>query len=236
MKIFRLLFVGFLFVSVISALAANRAVVPVPRTNDTNWVSLHESFVKETQKGGIDILFMGDSITDRWRTKGLKVWNKYYAPRHAANYGIGGDHTQNVLWRIENGELGEHLKPKVVVLMIGTNNSNSDPADSISEAVEKIIGAIRAKSPASKILLLAIFPRNTPGDKPEQTDKIKRVNARIAKLDDGKTVRFLNINDKFLGADGKVHKDVMPDFLHLNEKGYQIWAESMESTLAELLK
>ncbi len=218
-----------------SAPAENPAIIPVTRPGVTNWISRHEGFVKLAQQGGVDLLFMGDSITDNWRSRGSNVWNQYYAPRHAANFGIGGDRTQHVLWRIDHGEL-DGLKPKVIVLMIGTNNSNSDSPDQITEGVEKIVTEMREKCPASKILLLAIFPRNKPKDKPGQMDEINQVNINLARLDDGKTVHFLNLNGKFLGTDGKVHADIMPDFLHPNQKGYQIWAEAMEPTLAEMMK
>lgn len=218
-----------------TALAENPAIVPVTRPNVANWMSRHEGFVKQAQQGGIDVLFMGDSITDNWRTRGSNVWKQYYAPLHAANFGIGGDRTQHVLWRIDHGEL-DGISPKVIVLMIGTNNSKSDSADDITAAVEKIVEEMREKCPKSKILLLAIFPRNKPVDKPGQMDTINQVNANIAKLDDGKMIRYLNINDKFLGPDGKVHADIMPDFLHPNQKGYEIWARAMQPTLSEMLK
>jgi lysophospholipase L1-like esterase len=215
--------------------AGNPAIQPATRSNPTNWMSRHEGFVELAKKGGVDLLFLGDSITDNWRKAGKAVWDKSYGSRNAANFGIGGDRTQHVLWRIENGEL-VGIKPKVVVLMIGTNNSNSDSGDQIAEGVEKIVQVIHAKLPASKVLLLAIFPRNKPADKPEQLEHIKQANARIAKLDNGKTVRFVDLNSKFLGADGKVPADIMPDFLHPNEKGYEIWAEAMEPALAAMLR
>jgi lysophospholipase L1-like esterase len=218
-----------------AALAENPAIVPVTRPNVTNWISRHEGFVKLAKRGDIEILFMGDSITDNWRNRGSNVWNKAYAPRHAANFGIGGDRTQHVLWRIEHGEL-DGISPKVIVLMIGTNNSNSDSPDDVAEGVEKIVAEMRGRCPNSKILLLAIFPRNKPADKPNQMEKINQINERISKLNDGKTIRFLNINDKFVAADGKVHEDIMPDFLHPNQKGYQIWVDAMEPTLSAMLK
>src|SRR4051812_25814013 len=218
-----------------TAPAKNPAIIPVTRPTVTNWLSRHEGFVKQAEGGGIDLLFMGDSITDNWRSKGKNVWDKFYGPRHAANFGIGGDRTQHVIWRIENGEL-DGIDPKVIVLMIGTNNSNTDAADQISEGVEKIVSETRTKCPKSKILLLAIFPRNKPDAKPEQMETIHKVNARIAKLDDGKMITFLDINKGFLGDDGKVPADIMPDFLHPNEHGYEIWADAMEPTLAAMLK
>jgi lysophospholipase L1-like esterase len=213
----------------------NPAIIPVTRGNPTNWLARHEGFVKQAQAGGIDLLFMGDSITDFWRSRGKNVWEKVYGSRHAANFGISGDRTQHVLWRIEHGEL-EGISPKVIVLMIGTNNSNTDSADQISEGVEKIVADMREKCPKSKILLLAIFPRGKPDAAPKLMDTINAVNKRIAKLDDGKMITFLDINKAFLGEDGKLHADVMPDFLHPNEHGYQLWADAMEPTLAKMLQ
>src|SRR5437762_6002371 len=113
------------------AFADSTATTPAPRSNPGNWTKRHEGFVAETQHGGIDLLFVGDSITDFWRRSGSNVWEKYYTPRHAANFGISGDRTEHVLWRIEHGEL-DGLHPKVVVLMIGTNNSNSNSPEDIS--------------------------------------------------------------------------------------------------------
>ncbi len=217
------------------AALANPATTPATRSNPTNWLARHEGFVKQAKAGGIDLLFMGDSITDNWRSRGKNVWEKVYGSRHAANFGIGGDRTQHVIWRIENGEL-DGINPKVIVLMIGTNNSNSDSPEQISEGVEKIVAEMRQKCPTSKILLLAIFPRNKPADTAKQLETNRQVNERIAKLDDGKMVTFLDINHVFLGDDGKVHADIMPDFLHPNEYGYQLWADAMEPTLDKLSK
>ena len=209
----------------------NPATKPVPR--DANWLKRHEGFVALAKKGGVDVLFLGDSITDAWRTYnektqrgGLRVWQKHFEPLKAANFGIGGDRTQHVLWRIQNGEL-DGIQPKVVVLMIGTNNSGSDSAEQIAAGIEAIVQEIRKRSPSTKILLLAIFPR---GEKPNpQRDKITQVNALIAKLDDGKTVRFLDIGKRFLRDDGTIPPEIMYDYLHLTEKGYEIWAEAIRA-------
>jgi lysophospholipase L1-like esterase len=211
------------------------ACVPATRSNPANWTSRHEKFVAQAKRGDVDILFMGDSITDNWRSKGSNVWDAVYAPRQAANFGIGGDRTQHVLWRIENGEL-DGIHPKVTVLMIGTNNSKSDSPDDIARAIGLIIDVIHSKIPDTKILLLAIFPRNRPSDTPEMLETIHTVNEKIAGYDNGSTVKFLDINAKFLGPDGKVHADVMADFLHPTEKGYKIWAAAMEPTLDEMMK
>lgn len=221
--------------SATSAHVLDAAMVPATRDNPKNWMARHEKFVAQASRGGVDILFLGDSITDFWRNRGSNVWNQYYAPRHAANFGISGDRTQHVLWRIENGELNG-IHPKVTVLMIGTNNSKSDSASDIAGAIGLILDVIHSKLPHTKVLLLAIFPRNTPKDSPQSLETIREVNQQIAAYDNGSTVRFLDIGAHFLGPDGKVHKDVMADFLHPTAKGYKIWATAMEPTLDEMLK
>jgi lysophospholipase L1-like esterase len=217
----------------------NTATNPVPR--DVKWMARHEGFVQEAQQGGVDILFLGDSITDGWRNRGSNVWNKYYAPRHAANFGVGGDRTQHVLWRIDHGELNG-IHPKVVVLMIGTNNTGKEPdhktpRNTVPETiagVTAVVHDIRSKLPDSKLLLLAIFPRGEL-DNPQRA-QVALVNTVIAKLDDGKMVKFLDIGAKFLAADGTLPRTVMPDLLHPNAQGYQIWADAMEPALDEMLK
>ena len=185
-------------------------------------------------------MFIGDSITDGWRNRDLQVWTKSYAPRHALNLGIGGDRTQHVLWRIQRGEL-DGLKPKAVVLMIGTNNTGKErdgsPRNSTAEViagVKAVVKQIRAKLPKSKLLLLAIFPRGAANG-PERA-QIKEINAAIAKLDDGQMIRFLDIGKVFLAEDGSIPKTIMPDLLHPNEQGYQLWADAIEPALAAMLK
>jgi lysophospholipase L1-like esterase len=197
--------------------------------------------VAQAKQGGIDVLFMGDSITDFWRNRGSNVWNQYYAPMHAANFGISGDRTQHVLWRMDNGEL-DGIHPKVVVLMIGTNNTGKErdkktPRNSVPEAIEgvqAVVADIRTRLPDSKILLLGIFPRGTLDD--PQRAQVALINTVICKLDDGKMVKFLDIGSKFLDADGTLPKTVMPDLLHPNAHGYQIWADAMNPTLEAMLK
>jgi lysophospholipase L1-like esterase len=226
-----------------AALAENTAVIPVPRTTvPTNWMAMHESFVQQAKRGGIDLLFLGDSITAGWQwgNGGLNIWNKVYAPRHAAEFGIGWDRTQNVLWRITHGEL-DGLKPKIVVLLIGTNNCGNEDdgkprntTPEIIEGVTAIVREIRARLPDSKILLFGIFPR---GEKTDPVrEQVKAVNAGLAKLDDGKTVKFMDIGSKLLAPDGTLSRDIMPDLLHPNEKGYQIWSDAMEGALGQMLK
>jgi len=200
------------------------------------FIKSHENFVKIAKEGKMQLLFLGDSITEGWRGK-KAIWEKAFGAYSPANFGISGDRTQHVLWRIENGEL-DGIKLKAAVLMIGTNNSGTDPAEGIAKGVTKIVETIRAKTPNTKILLLAVFPR---GDKPDGKqgggyEKLKQVNAIIAKLDDGKHVFFLDIGEKFVNGGDPISKEVMPDFLHLSEKGYQIWADAISPKLKELMK
>jgi lysophospholipase L1-like esterase len=221
--------------------AENPATRPEPRMRlmpDPGWLKRHEGFVEVAKKGGVELLFLGDSITDAWggtgRTggNGAKIFAKEFEPLGAANFGIGGDRTQHVLWRLQNGEL-DGIQPKALMLMIGTNNMGSDSAEQIAEGVTAIVKEIQKRSPKTKVLLLGIFPR---GEKPGPgREKIKQTNAIIAKLDDGKTVKYLDIGDKFLQPDGTLSKDVMYDFLHLTEKGYQIWADAVKAPLLEML-
>jgi beta-glucosidase len=203
-------------------------VVPAPREGPP--AELHEKFVERARRGTVDLLFLGDSITQGWNDN--DVWSRFYGPRNAANFGIGGDRTQHVLWRIQNGELGG-IEPKVVVLMIGTNNASSGTPGEIADGVTAIVGELRRRLPRAKILLLGVFPRDP---KPSaRRDKLSSVNARIAKLDDGSHVKFLDIGKAFLSDDGTISRELMPDYLHLSHKGYRIWAEAMEPTLWSML-
>ena len=205
---------------------------------NAGFIASHERFVKTAQEGKAQLVFLGDSITAGWGGK-KDIWEKAFGKYQPANFGIGGDRTQHVLWRIQNGEL-DGIKPKACVVMIGTNNSGSDPAEGIAKGVTAIVETIRAKQPQAKILLLAVFPRGEKPSTPEKAnpgrDKLKQVNEIIAKLDDGKNVHFLDIGAKFLQPDGSISKDVMPDFLHLSAAGYQIWADAISPKLAELMK
>lgn len=208
----------------------NTAVKPVMKSEDR-----HKGFLAVAKKGKIDVVFFGDSITDGWRGKnGAGVWKERFEPLHAANFGIGGDRTQHVLWRMQNGEL-EGYKPKVLVLMIGTNNLGSNSTEEIADGIKAIVAEVQKQQPETKILLLGIFPRS-PKAADKARDKIKDINKIIAKLDDGKRVKYLDIGDKFLQKDGELTKEIMPDYLHLSEKGYQIWADAIQKPLAELLK
>ena len=211
----------------------NAATTPAPR--DPNWVKRHEGFVEIAKKGGVDLLFLGDSITDGWRNRGKDVWEKNYASLKAANFGIGGDQTQHVLWRLQNGEL-DGIKPKLAVLMIGTNNLRGNTDEEIADGVKAIVAELNKRTPETKLLLLGVFPRGEKADDPNR-GRIKNINSIIAKLDDGgKTVKYLDIGDKFLQPDGTLPKSIMPDGLHPNAKGYEIWVDAIAPTVQEMMK
>ena len=251
MKALKLALLCAVFSSLVSVASAqeskkeNSATKPAPR--DKNWEKRHETFVGIAKRGNVDLLFLGDSITDAWGGEGHgtngghKIFTSKFVPMKAANFGIGGDRTQHVIWRLQNGELNG-IKPKVVQLMIGTNNSNGtdNTAEEIADGVKGIIEEIKKKSPSTKVLLLAVFPRNTGKDdaaKKIQKDKIDKVNSIISKLDDGgKSVKFLDIGSKFKDASGALPKELMPDQLHLSEKGYEIWANAVEGVITSMLK
>ena len=207
------------------------ALNPVPRQG--GWMKRHNSFNDRVVKGNVDLVFIGDSITQGWEGRGRKIWAKHYGKRNAVNLGIGGDRTQHVIWRLDNGNL-KNITPKAAVIMIGTNNSGNNTSKEIADGVTAIVKQIRTKSPKTKILLLGVFPRGSnPADKRRQVNE--GANKIFSKLDNGKHVHYLNIGPKFLQKDGTLTKEIMPDLLHLSEKGYTIWAESIEAKLAELL-
>jgi beta-glucosidase len=217
----------------------NPAVVPAL---NPGFRAKHEANVAIAKAGDIDLLFMGDSITDFWRSTGTVpnpphagkvVFDKYYGGMKVANFGISGDTTQGVLYRLRDGE-GQGFQPKAIMLMIGTNNGGTCTSAEIAEGVGAVVLEMRKDFPNAKILLLGIFPRANPGDAIRKV--VLDVNPIIAKLHDGKHVFYLDIGDKFLDANGVLTPDIMADKLHPNEKGYEIWAEAVKAPLAELMK
>jgi lysophospholipase L1-like esterase len=231
-----------------SALEPQRvdASAATPKTGNAHFFEMHEKFLARAKSGPIGVLFLGDSITEGW-AKAPQIWDYYYGKLEPADFGINGDQTQHVIWRIENGEL-DGIHPKVVVLMIGTNNSAGNTGEEIAAADTKIISMIRAKIPETKVLLLAIFPRgahrNPEGlitdaaiaDAAKRMASIDRANVLLAKLDDGVNVRFLDIGAQFLGRDGKIPWTIMPDQLHPTAAGYELEAEAIQPLLTEMLK
>ena len=217
----------------------------VPVTQDRSWPqydwakrhALTSAAVKRLQP---TVLFIGDSIThffggekfDSYVLRGQQTWGEFYEPRKAGNLGFGWDKTENVLWRLQHGAV-DGISPKVVVMMIGTNNTGFVPASEIALGIRAIVKELNQRLPAAKILLLGIFPR---GERPgPQREKIAEVNRDIAQLDGQQNVTYLDLTQTFLTPEGLITKDIMPDFLHPNEKGYRLWAEAMEPTLRRLL-
>jgi lysophospholipase L1-like esterase len=193
----------------------------------------HAKFMEVVKQGDIDLVFLGDSITDGWRGGGKAVWAENFAPLKAANFGIGGDRTQHVLWRIQNGEL-DGYKAKAVVMMIGTNNLGPNTNEEIADGITVLVKEIQKRQPQARLLLLGIFPRSAkPTDGSRQ--RIKDINATIAKMDDGQKVFYMDIGEKFLDADGTLPKEIMPDALHPNAKGYQIWADAIIGKVKDLM-
>ena len=200
------------------------------------WGTRHEQKLKELKgREKVDLLMIGDSITHGWEGKGKKVWDEYYARRNAFNIGFSGDRTEQVIWRLQHGEI-EGISPRLAVVMIGTNNTGhrQDPPKQTAAGIKAILGELKKRTPKTKVLLLAIFPRGEKSD-----DKLRKINDAtneiIKDYANEKTVFFLDINNVFLTDDGTLTKEVMPDRLHPHESGYRMWAEAMEPMVKKLL-
>jgi len=214
--------------------AVNSALVP-----DLNprFQAKHEANKARALEGDVDVLFMGDSITDFWRNEtgryaGKPVLDEYFGDLKIANFGIAGDTTQGVLYRLDDGE-GEGFAPKAIMLMIGTNNTRANIAGEIAEGVGAVVLSLRSHFPEAKILLLGVFPRSTP-DSPFRP-QIAEINRTISRLHDGEHVFYKDIGNVFLAADGTIPVDVMSDGLHPTTQGYRLWAEAVNKDLRALL-
>ncbi len=216
---------------------------PVART-DQNSMTAHAQLLEKAKKGGIDVYFEGDSIARRWGATDypefLANWNETFHGWNAADFGWGADALENILWRLEHGEL-DGINPKVVVLLAGTNNigdktatgSEEERAEDILKGFKAILHVIQAKAPGAVIILTAIFPRN---DNMAYVPLIYKVDERLPQLADGKKILFLNINDKLADKDGKLYEGLMmSDHIHPVLKGYQVWAEALKPILTQLL-
>jgi beta-glucosidase len=226
-----------LIVPAATVLALDRevpAIVPAPQTADW-WMPQHERNVTRVRQGQVDLLMIGDSITQGWGDEGRAVWERYYAHRRAVNLGFNSDRTEQVLWRLQHGEI-DGIHPKAAMVMIGTNNSGTrkDPPEETAAGVQAIVTLLRARLPETKILLLGIFPRGATA-----TDSLRLVNgsinARLRGFADGQHLFYLDLGHLFLDRDGRLKRDLMPDLLHPNEQGYRLWAEGMEPQLKALL-
>jgi beta-glucosidase len=201
------------------------------------WLPRHEQKLADLAAGTqVDLLMLGDSITHGWEQAGRDVWEEFYGDRRAFNLGFAGDRTEQVLWRLDHGEV-DGIDPKLVVLMIGTNNSGhrQDPPAQTASGIRAILDDLQRRLPSARILLLAIFPRGADAD-----DELRRlndaVNQRIAAFADGERIHYLDLSSELLSPDGTLSEEVMPDLLHPNERGYRLWAEAMEPTIERLLE
>jgi lysophospholipase L1-like esterase len=225
------------------AQAQGPADQPVPRT-DQNSMTAHAQLLEKAKKGGIDIYFEGDSITRRWGATDypalLANWNQNFFGWNAADFGWGADTIQNILWRLENGEL-DGVNPKIVVLLAGTNNvGNAVPAGGdeakvadITRGLQAVLRIIETKAPGAVIVVTGIFPRN---DNMAVMPTIDKIDANLSKLTDGKKIRYLNVNSKLADRDGKLFEGMMnADKLHPAIPGYQVWADALKPIFNELL-
>lgn len=219
---------------------------PVERT-DQNSRTAHAQLLEKARKGGIDIYFEGDSITRRWGAldypQMLANWRENFFGWNAADFGWGGDTVQNILWRLENGELDD-VHPKVIVLLAGTNNIGSRPSAGpddpriaeVTAGVDAILKACRAKAPHATIILTGIFPRNdNPGNPTAVMPVIDEINENLARMADGKRIRYISINSELADSSGVLHQGLTVDKLHLSRQGYQIWADALKPVFTELL-
>lgn len=199
------------------------------------WMPRHNDKLNEDGRENAEILLIGDSITHGWENTGKVVWEETFGEYPTYNIGYSGDRTENVLWRFEHGEI-DGIRPKVAVLMIGTNNTGhrQDPADCTAEGIRQIVQQLNNKLPDTHLILLAIFPTKAT---PEHELRIlnEDINRQIETLGNLEQVTFLNLNHHFLTDEGILTEEIMPDLLHPNETGYRIWAEALHPVLMELL-
>lgn len=210
------------------------AAVPVPQTAPW-WTTRHEHVLGRIHQGEVDLLLIGDSITQGWEDVGRRIWDKYYGHRRAVNLGFGGDRTEQVLWRLDHGEI-DGITPKLVILMIGTNNTGArhDPPEETAAGIQAILTTLRTRIPISKILLLGVFPRSSSVDDPLRRVNVA-INDHLRHYADNQQVFFLNLSQRFLDERGRLSQDLMPDYVHLSERGYQVWADGMEDMIRKLL-
>lgn len=200
------------------------AEFPVAR-ND--WMMKFQSHLDRAARGGVDLLFVGDSITEGWKydSGGRPVLEREFGGERAVSFGVAGDRTENILWRLRNGELAG-VAPRLIVIMAGTNNVARDTPAEIAGGVGAIVAECRRACPSSHILLLGVFPRGESPDNPHRL-KLDEVNRLIAPLGYGEQVTFLDIGRVFLRDDGALRRELMPDLLHPNRAGYEAWAEAI---------
>ena len=210
------------------------AVVPIPQT-ESWWTTRHEHTLARVRQGKIDLLLIRDSITQGWSNEGCRIWDTYYGRRRAVNFGFSGDRTEHVLWRLDHGEI-DGITPKLVVVMIGTNNTGArhDPPAETAAGIQAILTTLRTRLPGAKILLLGVFPRSASADDPLRRLNVA-INDRLRAYADNQQIFFSDLSRHFLDDRGRLSQDLMPDYLHLSERGYQVWADGMEDAIRNLL-
>lgn len=217
------------------------AFVAYPRVDakgniEAEWMEIFKRECADAQRGELcKVAFLGDSITDFWASSGKSVWDKDFAAYHPLNFGIRGDRTENLLWRLENGLLPPQVQPKLFVMMIGTNNTGHrmEKPEAIAAGIQKIVQLLQTERPKAKILILAIFPRGNDAKDAMRINNDK-VNTIIKTFADHEKVFFADIGDKFLEPNGVMNLSLMPDRLHPNTKGYEVWAEAIKPKLEQL--
>ena len=214
--------------------ASNVNPATMPATREGGFMKFHQQYVEQIKQGNIDVLFTGDSITFKWRDMGKAQWDKYYGSMKAANFGHSGDGTQHLLWRLQNGEC-EGPAPKVVVLMIGTNNigGNTYSVSDVADGITANVNELRKHWPTTKIFLLGITPSG--GSTPPKRTKVDAVNQIISKLDDGRHVFYMDIGPKFMDKDGFVSPALI-NGLHPTADGYEVWGAAIKEPLDNLLQ
>lgn len=208
------------------------SVIPQPRYENDWEHQVAQQFEAVTAED-YELVFVGDSITEYWGREGQDVWNEYFGNRNALNFGIGGDRTENVLWRIDHAQL-DQLSPKVAVVMIGVNNYDVNDAYEISEGTRTIVDRLSDLWPDAQILVMGILPAGWRAPN-ELRDTMAAASARVERTVPGGNVHYLNINERFLDAEGYLLPGLLIDAFHLSPKGYRVWAEEMEPVIAELL-
>jgi lysophospholipase L1-like esterase len=214
-----------------AAWADNTAVEAAPKLH-LGWLERDLKLTWEARAQHPDLIVVGDSIVERFEQAGKPVWDRYYAPRNALNLGIGGDRTEQVLWRLEHGNLAG-MDPKLAIVMIGQNNGGHNSAPEIAEGIAAVVRTLQARLPRTRILLLAIFPRG-PANTPERA-VLAEASSRAARLADNQRVFYLDVDRVFLRPDATIPAALMADSEHPTALGYERWAEAIEPTVARLM-
>jgi N-acetylglucosamine-6-sulfatase len=212
----------------------NTAIIPATRGDEAKWKARDQEMTQNAKSGDFELAFIGDSITQGWEGVGAPVWQEFFSDRKAINLGIGGDRTEHVIWRLTHGNLGK-IKPKVAVVMIGTNNTghSMQEPEQVAEGVAKILQILHEQLPETKVILHGIFPRGEGALDPARLNNIA-INQIIRRLADGERVHFMDIGDQFLDDEGTISREIMPDLLHLSREGYKRWATALEPKLVDL--